>query len=601
MVDESLQADVLFAMTLDMLCVAGTDGYFKRVNPAFREALGWSSEELLSAPFLDFVHPDDVSATIAEVEKLAAGHPTIRFENRYRCKDGQYKWLLWTCRPDGATLYAAARDITDRKVQESLLQDFETMFSVSLELLCIAGPDGYFKRVNPAFTEVLGWSADELLAKPFVEFIHPEDVVATRAEVARINSGTPTISFENRYRCKDGSFKWLLWNSRPVGSKHYAAARDITQRKEAELRLRTRTRELELARDRLERDNVALLASQLQVQEFIKTGSSTAQVRRKNVLIADRDRDQLRLAEMGLRGTGVNLDVVYDEDDLVARLADQSYDLFLVTEDFLGHAAAYHARHPATRVVFMTPKKAGEFISVIRQNPFLANVVSREKDDRILNLKNVTVSVLKLLAKDIFGIDKYLNWGVDIRQLPIAGSEGRLDLLDELRHYLENLGCRSTLVTQGVAIADELTMNAIYDAPTDRAGLPRFNHLPRNARVLLEPHEQGRLSFGSDGMLLAIATDDPFGALKRETLLDYLERCYQVLAPQDDPLPLADTSQAGKGGGGNGLYQIMCRAALFAVSVAPGQRTEALAILNLDPEHRRSNSNGSFHFFYGAS
>jgi PAS domain S-box-containing protein len=98
-----------------MLCVAGFDGYFKVLNPAWRRTLGYTNHELTSRPYLDFVHPDDRDATIAEASKLGDGFQTIRFRNRYRCKDGSYKWLAWTATPamaDG-TIYAGARDVTN--------------------------------------------------------------------------------------------------------------------------------------------------------------------------------------------------------------------------------------------------------------------------------------------------------------------------------------------------------------------------------------------------------------------------------------------------------------------------------------------------------
>jgi PAS domain S-box-containing protein len=98
-----------------MLCVAGTDGYFKTLNPAWSRTLGHSHEELLARPYLDFVHPDDRDATLAEASKIAGGFETVHFRNRYSCKDGTYKWLAWTASPamaDG-TIYAAARDITN--------------------------------------------------------------------------------------------------------------------------------------------------------------------------------------------------------------------------------------------------------------------------------------------------------------------------------------------------------------------------------------------------------------------------------------------------------------------------------------------------------
>jgi PAS domain S-box-containing protein len=108
-----MDLDRFFDLSLDLLCVAGVDGYFRRLNPSFERVLGWTRDELLARPFLDFVHPEDVPATVAEVDKLSRGIPTVHFENRYLCKDGTYKRLAWTSAPaPGGTLYAMARDVT---------------------------------------------------------------------------------------------------------------------------------------------------------------------------------------------------------------------------------------------------------------------------------------------------------------------------------------------------------------------------------------------------------------------------------------------------------------------------------------------------------
>jgi PAS domain S-box-containing protein len=100
-----------FDMSLDMMCIATTDGYFRRVNAAFVRELGWSETELLRRPFLSLVHQEDVDATMKEIEKLSGGTPTISFENRFLCLDGSYKLLRWNSYPDEETghLYAMAR------------------------------------------------------------------------------------------------------------------------------------------------------------------------------------------------------------------------------------------------------------------------------------------------------------------------------------------------------------------------------------------------------------------------------------------------------------------------------------------------------------
>ena len=124
------ELDRFFTLSLDMLCIAGFDGYFKRVNPAWHRILGYSEAELLAQPYMNFVHPDDRESTVAEAEKLDTGQEVLYFENRYLHKDGTIRWLLWTSTPypEKQMLYAAARDITERKAAE------ETMASYAREL-----------------------------------------------------------------------------------------------------------------------------------------------------------------------------------------------------------------------------------------------------------------------------------------------------------------------------------------------------------------------------------------------------------------------------------------------------------------------------------
>lgn len=104
-------------MSLDLLCIAGLDGYFKHVNPAFTRALGYQQEDLLSKAFIEFVHPDDHESTFAAVAQLAEGLDVVDFENRYLAADGSWRWLAWrsTSVPDEGLIFAVARDITENK------------------------------------------------------------------------------------------------------------------------------------------------------------------------------------------------------------------------------------------------------------------------------------------------------------------------------------------------------------------------------------------------------------------------------------------------------------------------------------------------------
>ena len=112
------EAQRWFSMSNDLLCVAALDGRFTRVNRSWTTLLGYSREELLDRPYIDFVHPDDVAATNAVSAKLADPFVLVNFENRYRAKDGSWHWLLWSSRSDREQIYAVAKDITDRKELE---------------------------------------------------------------------------------------------------------------------------------------------------------------------------------------------------------------------------------------------------------------------------------------------------------------------------------------------------------------------------------------------------------------------------------------------------------------------------------------------------
>jgi PAS domain S-box-containing protein len=124
------------ALSLDLIATASFDGYFKQVNPAFTRTLGYSPEELTTLPLLDFVHPDDREATLAAIhEQTAEGREVFHFRNRYRTKDGAYRWLEWTSRADTEAneLVAVARDVTERKRLEEVEQEHTKLLEHAVE------------------------------------------------------------------------------------------------------------------------------------------------------------------------------------------------------------------------------------------------------------------------------------------------------------------------------------------------------------------------------------------------------------------------------------------------------------------------------------
>lgn len=135
-------------------------------------------------------------------------------------------------------------ELTARRQAEA---DIERFFELSLDMLCIANAESYFIRLSPAFTRTLGWSLEELMSRPFFDFVHPDDRASTLLEVERqIERGEPVLEFQNRYQHKDGSWRLLSWKSSPsVDGSMYAIARDVTNREQAAQALRRSHEELE--------------------------------------------------------------------------------------------------------------------------------------------------------------------------------------------------------------------------------------------------------------------------------------------------------------------------------------------------------------------
>ena len=162
--DAETDSNRFFELSEDLLCVAGPDGFFKRVSPSFTRALGYSEAELLGRPFIDFVHPDDVPATLAEVEKLGAGAKTVGFLNRYRAANGSFRSLRWNAAPDPATglLYAIARDATD---EANLGNQLKAVIDTVVDGIITIDAKGVIRTFNPAAERIFGYAAAEVIGR----------------------------------------------------------------------------------------------------------------------------------------------------------------------------------------------------------------------------------------------------------------------------------------------------------------------------------------------------------------------------------------------------------------------------------------------------
>jgi PAS domain S-box-containing protein len=261
------------------------------ISPSVVRTRGFTLEELANMPLEQHLTPDSlklaqsVIASNMTPDRLAdrSQEITLAVEFEFYRKDGSTFWgdtVVTILRDSAGSPYGflcVGRDITERKRTEELLQqktdELDRFFNLDLDLLCIADTDGYFHRLNLAWETTLGYTRAELKAKRFLDFVHPDDVASTLKALAQLSAQQTVMNFVNRYRCQDGTYRWIEWRSAPAGKMIYAAARDITERKQAEAEIRQlnvelearvqqRTAELETANKEL-RDFVSIISHDL--------------------------------------------------------------------------------------------------------------------------------------------------------------------------------------------------------------------------------------------------------------------------------------------------------------------------------------------------
>jgi PAS domain S-box-containing protein len=137
------EAEQFFDLSIDLLCIAGFDGYFKRVNAALARTLGYSNRELLSRPFFDVVHPHDLERCRAVLARLQDGHDVVGFEHRAICADWSVRWLQRNTRtmPERGVVYGVARDVTDRRRADAELREAQGMVEASRDQLRALGEE----------------------------------------------------------------------------------------------------------------------------------------------------------------------------------------------------------------------------------------------------------------------------------------------------------------------------------------------------------------------------------------------------------------------------------------------------------------------------
>lgn len=298
----------------------------------------------------------------------------------------------------------------------------------------------------------------------------------------------------------------------------------------------------------------------------------------KRILFFDPDKKTCKGAARALSATGSSVEVATDRATLTEHLGGSPFDLVMACydeevrepPDCLELFDKVKEEHPGTLFVMHVTESTEDYMPLLQSRPYLRNLIAKNANP--LEPEELIVTAEKLLRNDIFGINKYLRWGVEPLSIQVKESQKKPAYVKQVVDYASTLGCNSRTVELVGAIVDELVTNAIFNAPVDGDGKARFRTLKRSEDLVLDEHEAATLKFACDGDFIAVSTCDPFGSLKQDTVIDYLNRCL-VKGPRQ----MSEES----GGAGLGLYRVFQSVSKFILNLDPGKQTEVISLIDL--------------------
>ena len=265
------QLDHFFDISTDLLCIAGTDGYFKRLNPAWERTFGYTIDELCARPYLELIHPDDVGRTGSEAAAQATdGKITVAFDNRYRCRDGSYRWLSWNATPipDSDTVYAVARDTTEQRQADQARSLLAAIVDSTEDIIIGMTLDGTIISWNAAAERNYGYRAVEAVGQSIRLITAPERPGEMEEILGRVSRGIAAGHRDTVRLHKDGTLRQVEVSISPIrdssGTVVGAAsiARDVSERRQAEQAL-AGARDEALAAAQLKSQFVAMVSHEI--------------------------------------------------------------------------------------------------------------------------------------------------------------------------------------------------------------------------------------------------------------------------------------------------------------------------------------------------
>lgn len=300
--------------------------------------------------------------------------------------------------------------------------------------------------------------------------------------------------------------------------------------------------------------------------------SSGLKLKDQKILYWDSKKKNHLITKLSLGGTGAILDQAFSWEEAESLLNQGDYALVILDQEFLGSLVQAQKLHPHGSYLAILDGHIQDHLEHFEGLDENLRFFFRSADKKS-QIQNMLGAVTKILTNHHFGLEPYTGFGVEVRQERIKSSDQRAELLEQMDQYLSDSGVRPSYRDRARLVAEELLMNAVYDAPCDPVTRqPLFNHLPRTEGVVLEPQQQGLLSFAFDGTRILVSVRDPFGSLKPQTIYKYLKNSYA-------PEPQEINAQEGKGGAGRGLHQIVEASSELVFNLSPGKKTEVISVI----------------------
>ncbi len=324
------------------------------------------------------------------------------------------------------------------------------------------------------------------------------------------------------------------------------------------------------------------------------------------LLLASQPKEQGLLTKI-LSATGCNLQVASSMAEAEHIISHTSIDLLVADydqqiqtmemngrmafENFLMRFSTLPASrwvNGRARILLLAERRSREELATIFSQSYTSNIVAKTHD---LSPEELIITVGKIIHNDIFGIEKYLCYGATPVAYEVSSSLQKDPLLHALSDYASAIGINKRIISAVAGVADELLMNAIYNAPIYPNGVRPYASQSRTIPVELKPEETCFFAFASDGTQFVISVRDRFGSLTPEKIRVYLARCFAMGH---------DQIEQKQGGAGMGFYFIMENLNKLIVNISPGRGTEFIGIIDISGTYRDYIEKfKSFHIFVG--